>query len=59
MKLNSLIRVSNAGVFNESPEDHEEADEEIDVNRLHVGDLGQRRVDGVAESRHGEDRGHS
>ena len=57
VQLDPLVGVSHTGVFDQGPEHHEEADEEVDVDALHVGDLGQGRVDRVAESGHGEDSG--
>ena len=56
-EIYSLVCVSHTGVLYQGPEHHEEADEEIDVNGLHVGDLGQGGVDGVDEGGHGEDSG--
>ena len=37
----SLYRAPNYSVLEESPEDHEEADGQVDVQGLHVRDLGQ------------------
>ena len=57
-KLDPLVGVANAGVLHHGPEHHEEADEQVDVNGLHVGDLGQGGVDRVDEGGHGEHGGH-
>ena len=46
------IASPHTGIFNQGAEDHEEADEEVDVDGLHVGDLGQGRVHGVDEGGH-------
>ena len=54
-----LICVADAGILNQSPEHHEETDEEINVDRLHVGNLGKGGVDRVDEGGHGEHGGHT
>ena len=54
-----LICVADAGILNQSPEHHEETDEEINVDRLHVGNLGKGGVDAVDEGSHGEHGGHA
>ena len=58
MQLDPLVSVADTGVLDQGPEHHEEADEEVDVDALHVGDLGQGRVDRVAEGGHGQHSGH-
>ena len=57
-ELDPLVGVANAGVLHHGPEHHEEADEQVDVYRLHVGDLGQGSIDRVDEGGHGEHGGH-
>ena len=56
-EIYSFISIADTGVFYQSSEHHEETDEQIDVDGLHVGDLGQGGVDGVDEGGHGEDSG--
>ena len=56
-QLDPLIRVADAGILDQRPKHHEEADKEVDVNGLHVGDLGQGRVDRVDQGGHGQDSG--
>ena len=56
-KLYSFISVSNTGILNHGTENHEETDEQVDVDGLHVGYLGQGGVDRVDEGGHGEDSG--
>ena len=56
-QLNSFIRVAHTGIFYHGSKHHEETDEQIDVDGLHVGYLGQGGVDGVDEGGHGEDSG--
>ena len=58
-QLYPLVRVAHAGVLDQGPEHHEEADEEVDVDALHIGDLGQGGVDAVAEGGHGKHGGHA
>ena len=53
----SLVGIANTGVLDQGSEHHEEADEQVDVDGLHVGDLGEGGVDGVDEGGHGEDSG--
>ena len=50
-ELDSLVGVSHAGVLDQGPEYHEEADEEVNIYGLHVGDLRQGGIDRVAVSR--------
>ena len=57
MELNSLVRVADTGVLYQGSKHHEEADEEINIYRLHVGDFRQSSIDRVAEGGHGEDCG--
>ena len=57
-EIYSFISIADTGVFYQSSEHHEETDEQIDVDGLHVGDLGQGGVDRVDEGGHGEDSGH-
>ena len=57
LDLDPLADVADRGVLQQGPEDHEEADGQVDVERLHVGDLGEGAVDGAHESDHGEDGG--
>ena len=59
VQLNPLVSVSYTSVLYEGSKHHEEADEEVNINRLHVGDFGQSSVDRVAERGHGQYRGHS
>ena len=56
-ELYTLSRVADAGVLHHGPEDHEETDKEVDVDGLHVGDLGQGRVDRVDQRCHCQDCG--
>ena len=58
-ELDPLVGVANAGVLHHRPEHHEEADEQVDVYRFHVGDLGQGRVDAGHQRGHGEHGGHT
>ena len=51
------IASPHTGIFNQGAEDHEEADEEVDVDGLHVGNLGQGGVDRVDQGGHGQDGG--
>ena len=55
--LDSLPDVADRGVLQQGPEHHEEADGQVDVEGLHVGDLGEGAVDGAHEGDHGEDGG--
>ena len=57
-QLDPLVSVAHTGVLDQGSEHHEEAGKEVDVDGLHVGDLGQGRVDGVDEGGHGEHSGH-
>ena len=56
-QLDPLVRVADAGILDQGPKHHEEADKEVDVDGLHVGDLGQGGVDRVDQGGHGEDGG--
>ena len=56
-QLNPLVAVADAGVFNESTKDHEEADAQVDVDGLHVGDLGEGGVHAGHQGGHGEHSG--
>ena len=58
-QLDPLVCVANTGVLYQGSEHHEEAGEEVNVDGLHVGDLGQGGVDRVDEGGHGEHSGHS
>ena len=58
VKLDPLVGVAHTGVLYQGTEHHEEAHEEVDVDTLHVGNLGQGGVDAVAEGGHGEHSGH-
>ena len=58
-KVNPLVSVSHACVLDKGPKHHKETDKKVDVDRLHVGDLGQSSVDRVDEGGHGEHSGHS
>ena len=58
-QLNPLISVANTSVLDQGPEDHEEADEQVDVDGLHVGDLGQRRIHRVDQGGHRQHSGDS
>ena len=40
VKLDPLVSVAHTGVLYQGTENHEEAHEEIDVDTLHIGDLG-------------------
>ena len=59
VQLNPLVGVAHTGVLYQGTENHEEAHEEVDVYTLHVGHLGQGRIDAVAEGGHGENSGHA
>ena len=52
-ELDPLISVSHAGVLDQGPKHHEEADEEVNIYGLHVGDLRQGGIDRVAVGRVG------
>ena len=56
-QLYPLGRVADAGVLYERAKHHEEADAQVDVDGLHVGDLGEGGVDGRHEGGHGEHGG--
>ena len=58
-QLNPLISVANTGVLDQGPEDHEEANEQVDVDGLHVRDLGQRRIHRVDQGGHRQHSGDS
>ena len=58
-QLNPLISVANTGVLYQGPEDHEEANEQVDVDGLHVRDLGQRRIHRVDQGGHRQHSGDS
>ena len=58
-KLYPLVGVANAGILHHGTEHHEEADEQVDVHGLHVGDLGQRRIHRVDQCGHCKHRGDS
>ena len=59
VKLYSLVSVANTSILNEGTKHHEEADKEVNVDGLHVGDLGQSSIDTVTEGCHCQDCGHS
>ena len=56
-QLDPLVCVADAGILDQGPEHHEEADKEVDVDGLHVGNLGQGGVDRVDQGGHGQDGG--
>ena len=56
-QLYPLVRVADAGVLDQRPKHHEEADKEVDVDGLHVGDLWQGSIDRVDQGGHGQDGG--
>ena len=58
-ELDPLVGVTHTSVLYQGGEDHEEAGKEVDVDGLHVGDLGQGGVDRVDEGGHGEHSGHA
>jgi len=58
-QLNPLVAVADAGVFDESTKDHEEADAQVDVDGLHVGDLGEGGVHARHQRCHCQHRRHA
>ena len=58
-ELYPLVCVAHTCVLYEGTEHHEEADEEVNIDGLHVGNLRQSSVDRVDEGGHGEHSGHA
>jgi len=56
-QLDPLLCVADAGVLDEGAKDHEEADAQVDVDGLHVGDLGEGGVHAGHQGGHGEHSG--
>ena len=56
-QLDPFVRVADTGILNQGSKHHEEADKEVDVNGLHVGDLGQGGIDRVDQGGHGQNSG--
>ena len=48
-ELNPLVGVPHTGILYQSTKDHEETNKEVNVNGLHVGYIGQGRIDRVDE----------
>ena len=58
-QLNPLIRIPHHSVLYEGPEDHEEANLQVDVDGLHVGDLRQSSIYTRHQGCHGEHCGYT
>ena len=56
-QLDPLLSVADAGIFYQRTKDHEEAHAQVDINRLHVGDLGKGCIHTGHQRGHGEHSG--